>query len=134
MRPDIEEAIAATLDRWGRCPFLRGSTDCDMLMADYVQMLTGKDPAAAWRGRYDDDDGAEDFIRLAGGNLALVEQCMASIGLSPVSEPLRGDVVVVDIGSDQITGLFLDPMTAMKTKRGVLRTRRFPILKAWRCV
>ncbi|GLQ36758.1 hypothetical protein GCM10007908_03780 [Rhizobium albus] len=130
----IEEAIAATLDRWGREPFARGSTDCDMLMADYVQMLTGKDPAAAWRGRYHDDEGAEEFIRLAGGNLALVEQGMASIGLSPVSEPLRGDVVVVDIGCDQITGLFLDPMTAMKMKRGVLRTRRFPILKAWRCV
>lgn len=130
----IEDAIAAALARWHREPFARGSTDCDMLVADYVIALTGRDPAAAWRGRYDNDDGAEAFIAAAGGNLNLVAAGMASIGLAPVSEPLRGDVVVIDVGVDQITGIFLDPLTALKTKRGVLRSRRFPILKAWRCV
>jgi hypothetical protein len=131
----IEKAIAATLERWHREPFAWGSSDCDLSMADYVQMLTGKDPAAAWRDRYQDEAGAKAFIGCAGGNVHLVTTGMASIGLMPVSEPLRGDVVVVDIGEMQITGLYLDPWVALRMEgRRTLRTKRFPILKAWRCV
>jgi len=130
----IEEAIAATLERWHREPFAWGSSDCDLSMADYVQMLTGKDPAAAWRNQYRDEAGARAFIGCAGGNVHLVTRGMSSIGLLPVSEPLRGDVVVVDLGSAQITGLFLAPYVALRMERGVLRTKRFPILKVWRCV
>jgi len=132
---DIEAAIAATLQRMRTSIFHRGFNDCDAIMADYVMMLTGRDPMAAWRGRYHDDAGALAFIRAAGGNLQLVTRGMASIGiLSRDGSPVRGDVVVIDYHGDEVTGLFLDPFTALKSKSGARQARFAKILKAFPCV
>ena len=130
----IEEVIAATLERWHRAPFSWATDHCDFGMADYVLALTGRDPAAWWRGRFCDEAATMAHVEAAGGNLNLVTEGMASIGIEPrQDEPQRGDVVVVNVSGRQIAGLYLDPFTALRMERGVLRTRRFPILRAWRC-
>lgn len=132
---NMEEAILATLHRMETTVFARGANDCDAIMADYVEMLTGKDPMADWRDLYDDDAGAIAFIEAAGGNCALVERGMRSIGIEPKpgAEARRGDVVVVDFRGDEVTSLFLDPFVAFKTLKGWRRTKA-PIMKAWTCV
>lgn len=131
---DIEAAIRSTLDRMDTTTFQRESNDCDAIIADYVQMVTGRDPMAKWRGQYATDEDAEKLIAEAGGNAALVREGMASIGLhpKPLDEVKRGDVVIIDFLGDEIFGLFLDPFTACKSKNGRLMTRR-PVMEAWSC-
>lgn len=127
----IEDAIAATLARMRSTEFKRGTNDCDAIMADYVVMVTGLDPMAAWRGQYSDDAGAIEFINKAGGNLALVTTGMASIGIEPAEKPSRSCVVVMDYHGEQITGLCLGDKTAFKTRRGYRMAQFGSILRAW---
>ncbi|NQZ76477.1 MAG: hypothetical protein HRT61_10265 [Ekhidna sp.] len=132
---DVETAIKLTVSRMRTTEFSRHDNDCDAIMADYVIMLTGLDPMAAWRGKYFNDEGAEAFIKEAGGNCSLVRAGMNSIGISShLGEPKRGDVVVIDYHGEEITGLYLYPFTALKTERGARQARFAKIIGAWTCV
>lgn len=130
----LEAAIEATVNRMRSTDFERHSNDCDAIMADYVKFLTGLDPMAEWRDKYHDDEGAEAFIREAGGNLELVRKGFKSIGVKPSAlPPKRGDVVVIDYHGEQVTGLYLDPFTALKSAKGVRQSKYATIMEAWTC-
>lgn len=131
---DMETAIRLTMQRMETTLFARHDNDCDAIMADYVMMFGHADPMAAWRGQYRDDAGALAFIEAAGGNCALVERGMRSIGIAPKpgSEATRGDVVVIDFRGDELTGLCLGRRSAFKAERSCRRTIA-PIMKAWSC-
>lgn len=135
MNGTLEAAIERTLARMDGETFAWQRGDCDAIMADYVTMLTGRDPMAKWRGLYQTEAEAQDLISEAGGNCNLVTEGMASIGLHPIDIDVirRGDVAVVKIGDSEVTGLYLDPRVACKSPRGRVMLRRIPI-RAWRCV
>jgi hypothetical protein len=48
-------------------PFAWGSHDCCLWAADAVQALTGRDPAAQWRGTYSSELGAFRIVFTLGG-------------------------------------------------------------------
>ena len=126
----IEAAITETIHRMRTTLFAWGSNDCDTIMADYVLSVTGKDPMAKWRGRYQDEAGAQAFVAEAGGNGALIAEGLASIGIYPRvdDDPKRGDVVILDAQGAQICGLFIGSgFTLLKAqRRGAVQTKRTP--------
>ena len=123
--------LQETLDLWRRSPFIWGQTDCLMAVANHVRDITGRDPAASWRGTYSDRAGADIHLAAHGGGLALAGHAMAGIGLDPVSEPKRGDPVVSKIAGHEIAGLWLGDRAAfMSAPRGMIEVRA-AILGAW---
>lgn len=122
--------IDQTLAHWRRSAFVWGRSDCVLSVADYVLAVTGKDPAADWRGVYSDETGAQAVAEGFGGVLGLVSHYASQTGLEPASAPLRGSVVVADLAGRQVAGLHLGQRSAFRTLRGVIELRA-PILGAW---
>lgn len=95
-----EKRLTAVVGQADRVPFAWGRADCALFAADCVWALTQKDPAAAWRGTYEDESGAARIIAAAGGLAGLVEQGLAAIGV-PVQRVApsfgqRGDPVLFE--------------------------------------
>ncbi len=115
--------------------FRRGTNDCGAILADYVQVLTGRDPMSAWRGAYDDDESAEAVMSREGGVGAMTRQGMGSIGIEPApGQAQRGDVVVIDYHGEEVLGLCTGSYCAFKTERGCRQSRFATILEVYRCV
>ena len=73
-------------------PHTWGETDCVMFAADCVKAMTGEDPAANYRGKYDSREGAARVIARAGfDNLGdMIAAHLEEIEPSRVS---RGDII-----------------------------------------
>ena len=63
--------------------FKLGSWDCGMLCAEWVRLVRGVDPAAAWRGRYSTAAELDRILDSRGGIVETVEK--------------RGDLWVVEL-------------------------------------
>jgi hypothetical protein len=61
--PDWEDRLNALIEEREREPFRWGSHDCALWGADVVLALTGIDHGAAFRGKYDDREGAAAALR-----------------------------------------------------------------------
>lgn len=72
--------------------FELGRNDCMLFAADWVRLMTGKDPAAAWRGRYSTKGEAETIIANAGGMIELVG---GQVEWPRANEPMPGDIAVL---------------------------------------
>ncbi len=92
-RPGLSAFLGAAAAR----PFRWGAHDCQMWPADWVLGETGRDPAAAWRGRYRTWRGAERILRQGGGLVVLAGAGMARAGLAGIAPDLAadGDVGIV---------------------------------------
>lgn len=66
------EAAAGRRYAWGR-------HDSMLLVADWMLEVTGRDPAAPWRGRYTTELGARRLIRAAGGKEAMLDTAFADL-------------------------------------------------------
>lgn len=79
----------ALLQQWVRDgaarPMVWGTCDCAMWVADWCVLVTGRDPAAAWRGRYDSERGYLRMIaRLPGGLIGMADRGAASVGIRQI--------------------------------------------------
>lgn len=86
-------------DRTNALPFVWGQSDCSLLIADWLVENGHPDPAAEWRGTYNDEASCRALLAARGGLLAHVGDCAARIGLRPLHEPAFGAVAV--IGSER---------------------------------
>jgi hypothetical protein len=123
----------------GARPFVWGRRDCILFAAGWVQARTGRDPAAAWRGRYDTGFRAHHLLAQAGGITAAISREMAALGFALTSDPLPGDVGLVSVPTavrgDRVrteTGgaIRVGRLWAVKGRRG-LAGADFPCLAAW---
>lgn len=115
---------------WRRERFVWGRTDCLMSVCAYVAAVTGTDPAAPWRGTYDDEAGARRILAAGGGVLAMMRGGMAAVGFQtgPRGE---GRPVVCQIGGEEIAGVDMGPRIAfMAAGRGMVEMRA-DVLEAW---
>ncbi len=110
------DAVAQTLKIWRSTDFERGSRDCLLSIADYVLLRDGVDHGAKYRGTYDDATGANEWIAREGGAVAMID----ASGLSRVSKPHYGNIVVVRVGSDLIPGICTGDTAAFRMSRGVI--------------
>ena len=120
----LAEFLAERADR----PFEWGDQDCVSLAADAAVVLTGRDPLAAYRGRYADEDEA---YRLVGpdGLVAFVGRLMEEFGAPecPVSLAQRGDWAMVSVGNQFVTGVVVGDTVAAP---GVRRVAYVPLSRA----
>ena len=61
-----EIALARVVEHHAATPFAWGASDCLTLVADAAQALTGFDPMAQYRGRYQSGGGAARLLKKAG--------------------------------------------------------------------
>ncbi len=93
---DWEDRLRTYLDRVEWEPFRWGTYDCALFAASCIQAQTGIDPAADFRGRYDDVRGAAQALRDYGQGTLLktVTHWLGEPG--SVHFAKRGDIVMRD--------------------------------------
>lgn len=125
------DLIAKHLRIWASSEFVWGKSDCCIVLADYVQDVTGRDGASHLRGRYNSREEAEAVGRLAEGHVAAVGDCAARAGLSATDGPQRGDIGVLVVRGHEFAGLFLGDKWAMKSLDGLMILSKPKVLAAW---
>lgn len=96
--PRIVERMASFEDfinQTGRRSFVWGQSDCSLMVADWCVWVGHGDPAAGWRGSYDDQDGCRALLDERGGLADVVAACALLAGLKPIQEPEFGCVAVI---------------------------------------
>lgn len=84
------------LHRWQVTPFVWGEMDCVLSIADWVEKVTGKDPAEALRGVYDSRGSCQRETGFLRNPIDTVERCLATIGGLPrVEKPAPGDIGII---------------------------------------
>lgn len=128
-----EEALIWTRTAWRSSGLVWGVSDCMISCADYGRLVTGRDPAAMWRGLYGSRDEALKIIADAGGVARLMGLGLSSIGARSVSEPSRGDLVCAAIAGEEIGGLCLGSMVAFRRPIGAIElpVRLLKLSGAW---
>lgn len=115
---------------WRRSRFAWGRTDCLMSVADHVFRVTGRDPAARWRGCYDTEDAARSLLEAYGGTVGIMEAGLAGIGIRHGARAY-GAPVVCDLGGEHVAGLDAGArIIFMAEGRGMIETRA-PVVRAW---
>ncbi len=92
---DWPARLAAFIEQARRKPFAYGTWDCCLLAAAWVQEATGRDFAAEFRGRYEDQAVAVALVAARGGLEAVVTSALGA----PLAAPTlarRGDVVMFE--------------------------------------
>lgn len=113
-----------------------GKTDCLMILADWVKLRRGFDPAARWRGTYSDEAGAMALLKLHGGHAGIIDEALGAA--SRTKEPGEGDVAVIrapqGIGTIKRPGALClgEGMVALMTIDIGLVMARLPIVAAWK--
>jgi len=95
---DWDHRLSQAIEAARGTPFAYGTHDCCVFAADCIEAVTGRDIAAAWRGRYDTWSGglklakARNLPQLATRFFAEVHPAFAhrgDVGVAPIGE-LRG--------------------------------------------
>lgn len=140
-REDWPAALAAAYAEDRR--FAWGRSDCCLFAADLVAAMTGADPAAALRGRYEDVKGARRVLKRHGGSLErLAEDFAARHGWPelPVTLAQRGDLALVELppSSERIgdwaeaLGIVMGARVAVMGRSGPLQIQLACARRAWR--
>lgn len=126
----LDDAIAVARVQ----PFVWGEHDCCLFAADCVLAMTGHDPAADWRGRYDDSEGAYALLtERHGGDLAAAVDAALGERLSGPAFAQRGDVVMIDTPLGLALGVCAGRFHVVPTRpRGLIAFRLSQALAAWR--
>jgi len=125
--PSFLRASGARGFAWGIC-------DCCLWAADWVHAVTGRDPASKLRGTYRTHRGAEAIVSAYGGMVGFVDAHLSPLGVVRTSDPLPGDVAVVETPGGAALGIVTRLGVAVKRQRprfGFDVAQR-PILATWR--
>lgn len=130
--PDWPERLAEAIEARRHVPFAWGSNDCCLCAADIILAITGRDPAAPWRGRYSNEDEAAVLLRE--GLEAVVAGAMVLFGAEEIP-PLtagRGDLALIPLENETLLGVVLSGTIAAPGKDGLGFVRSSRALRAWR--
>lgn len=116
-------------------PFVWGSFDCILFLADWSIERLGTDPADAYRGRYRTPLGAQRIIRKAGGLVALIEREFRPCGWGQSDDLGPGDIGVVEVetpsGKQPAGAIFTGSHWCVLGQHGLIATACHP-LASWR--
>lgn len=132
---DIDMALQGFLREAASRRF-RPGTDCAMLIADWVWLLTGFDPATAIRGTYRSEAEWRRIVADAGGLAALVGELAVAAGLTPVAPATarRGDIGVVSASEGDTCAIRTGRAWAMAGARSGVTIYDWPARAAWRVI
>lgn len=129
--PGSPEHLRAYLAEAARRRHAWGELDCCLFMADWVQAVTGRDPAGPYRGAYDGPRQALRLLRAEGGLYALSWRLAEAAGLPlRLGAPQPGDVGVVLAARRQMGAIRTGKGWAVLTPGGYA-VARLPHLAAW---
>lgn len=105
---DWPSRLAAFVDESKTKPFAYGTWDCCIAVCDAIQVMTGKDPGALFRGQYSTALGAtREMLEISGGGVertAVVIAASFDMPEIPVLRAGRGDVVLVPVDEGDALG------------------------------
>ena len=127
MNGALPDYLTVTADR----PFEVGSCDCVLWCCDWVARVSGRDPAAPWRGAYRTARAARRLVRRAGGLAPLVAGGMARAGYRQTDDPLPGDVAVVSLPQGDLMAIRTRLGWAVKSA-GAVAVVAARVVVAWR--
>lgn len=120
MTDPLDEWLTAAM----RLPWAWGISDCTIWVADWCVIRFGHDPAAGFRGRYDDAAGAEALI--AAGLATTITPCMTP--MTRTASPARGDVGVIVMGGREVAAICTGPRWAFRTPRALAEAEAIPLI------
>lgn len=123
--------LDAFLERMAATPFVDGSEDCVLTIADWIVLNGYPDPAIAYRNRFHTRLGCARFVRRNGGLAGVMSSGAERCGLAPTTNPVRGDVGLINLRGVELAGIFLGARWAFKSRAGLLVEPAEP-LNAWR--
>jgi hypothetical protein len=91
----IEMTLPEYLAALARKRFAYGESDCLMILADWVRIRRGVDPAADVRGIYRDEAGCRAVLIARGGLVRCIERALAPLGIGRTATPRHGDIGLV---------------------------------------
>ena len=94
-----------------------GDQDCTLWVADWCRLRWRVDPALPFRGRYDDEAGAQALINEAGSLIDLIGPQM--VFLHKKTEADDGDVGVIEVLGAQTAAIQVGDKWAFRTPSGV---------------
>lgn len=105
-------------------PWVWAFSDCTTHAADWVRLLTGKDPMAKWRGTYRTEADVELLIAEAGGLAALWGEGMLPIWPRKAKSFDIGDVGIITVLDDerepiQIGAIYTGKRWSFRSPRGI---------------
>lgn len=134
-KPNWLDQLHQALDRAGQRSFAWGTFDCALHACDCILAVAGEDPAAAFRGKYQDERGAAEIY---GASLeAFIAKMAADFGCDEVPPTMarRGDVIWIQndtlqgaLGVVSLDGRF----ASCATDRGLVLVRMDRWKRAWR--
>lgn len=116
---DWDRRLIAVTVRHLSTPAVWGVSDCLLTVADAIEAVTGVDPAAKIRCRYETEAGAARLLRRR--KMTTVEDALAK--LLPETGRLlaqRGDVGTIDLDGAIAAGFLTDRGFAVKDVRGLV--------------
>lgn len=115
----MADLLSAFLLRGAVSPFVWGASDCCLWASDWVALCRGRDPAASLRGRYRTQRGAAMALARRGGMDAVVASLAAAAGLPPTTEPMVGDIGLIDTMRGRVLAVRVSMGWAWKGDHGV---------------
>lgn len=127
---DWPERLALFIDARRDRPFAWGDNDCVLAAADWICSATGEDPAAGWRGKWDDARSAMFMLKQMGGIEAAVTAQLgrphATVGLAG-----RGDIGLVRHEDRHTLGVVIDAGLACPANQGLVVLPISSVSIAW---
>lgn len=122
------QALAKYLDAAASRPFGWSGWDCGLFVADWAILLTGRDPAASWRGHYDSERACARLTAPLGGYIGAFAYGALACGFAPTVLPEDGDAGLVELHF----GRRARPCGAIRYRGrwAVLSTRGLSVLRA----
>lgn len=129
-RHDWHARLIALIEKRTAAPFAWGSNDCCLWPADAVLAMTGRDPAAAYRGRYATQRGAAVLLKRLGGLTSVGALCGSEI--PPLCAQV-GDVGLVSSNGERDAGaVCIGDLWVAVVKNGLGYVEFMCVRKAWR--
>lgn len=117
------DALAKFLRAETRRPFSWAEGHCVLMGADWAHELTGRDPAAPWRGAWSNEDQARAIVVQAGGLQALIDKALTDIGARRHAHAVRGDIGLIVVtgpeGRTEVCGISTGGRWAARSRQGV---------------
>ena len=113
---DWPERLLALIDERRTATFKWGAQDCCAFPADAVLAMTGVDPMAALRGRYNSARSAAVLMEKVGGIAAFLDALLPQV---PPLLARRGDVVMFDADDGPVLGIACGVTAAAAGPNGV---------------
>lgn len=134
-REALEAAIRLAVDEWTRTPFVWGSSDCLLSLANIILSARGYDPAAPFRGRYTSRIGAIRVTREFGGFDGALASMLYDAGCREIvpRSAIIGDIGILENAAGAVGGVIRDiQMWVGRKDYGFVALPTGRVARAWR--